>query len=235
MTGTSAGDARVLILKNTLSEGPGSIADFLRRQAISSCVVELHAGEELPELSSFSHLVVLGGPMAVYEMDRYPYLVKEATFLDRALKAGKHMLGVCLGAQMLAHVLGGRVYPGGRKEIGWYAVALTEEGMKDAVLSTLSADGKQYARVFQWHGDTFDLPEGAVRLASSELYSNQAFRYDKAVYALQFHIEVTPMIVREWLVHERQIDVNAIHSASEKIYPAYGERALNFYRKFFLA
>lgn len=223
----------VLIVKNILSEGPGTIEDFLRQQAIPYRVIELHAGDAVPSHDSFSHLVVLGGPMAVYEMQQYPCLVREAALIEEAIKAEKPVLGVCLGAQMLAHALGARVYPGGNKEIGWYEVSVTDEGMKDPLFSELSVGGKAVAQVFQWHGDTFDLPHGAVRLASSELYPNQAFRYGRAVYALQFHIEVTPKIVRDWLAHEKGIDVAAVNAESERIFAPYLNRANNAYRKFF--
>ncbi len=134
---------------------------------------------------------------------------------------------------MLAHVLGAKVYPGGRKEIGWHDVSLTADGMDDPCMAELSMDRKNIAQVFQWHGDTFDLPQGAVRLASSEIYPNQAFRYSRRVYALQFHIEVTPEIVRTWLSHEHGIDRVAADADSNRIYPKYRERAERFYRSFF--
>ena len=223
----------VLIIKNILSEGPGTIEDHLRQQAMPYRILELHGGESLPRADSFTHIVVLGGPMAVYEMRQYPYLVREAALIEEAIKGGKHVLGVCLGAQMLAHVLGARVYAGAKKEIGWYEVSITAEGMNDPLLSELSVDGKAAARVFQWHGDTFDLPAGAVRLASSELYPNQAFRFSDRVYALQFHVEVTPRIVRDWLAHEKGIDVAAVNAESERIFAPYLNRANNAYRKFF--
>jgi GMP synthase-like glutamine amidotransferase len=223
----------VLIVKNVLSEGPGTIEDFLRQQAIPYRILEMHAGDAVPSHDSFSHLVVLGGPMAVYEMSQYPYLVRETALIEEAIRAEKPVLGVCLGAQMLAHVLGARVYAGGKKEIGWYEVSITDEGMKDPFFSGLSVDGKAKAQVFQWHGDTFDLPWGAARLASSDLYPNQAFRYGSAVYALQFHIEVTPKIVREWLAHEKGIDVVAVNAESERIFTPYLNRANNAYRQFF--
>lgn len=223
----------VLILKNTLSEGPGSIDGFLRQEKLPNRVIETHAGEELPGLSSFSHLVVLGGPMAVYEMPQYPFLVREAAFLEQAIKANKPVLGICLGAQMIAHVLGGRVYRGIGKEVGWDEVSLTGEGIKDPLLSALAVNGKAVAQVFQWHGDTFDLPRGAVLLASSALYPNQAFRYSGRVYALQFHVEVTPAIVREWLAHEQGVDLQKITELSERIFPFYHRRAQGLYREFF--
>jgi len=107
----------VLIIKNTTSEGPGTIKDHLREAPLTYFVRDLEAGELLPDLDDFSHLVIMGGPMAVYEMHRYPFLINEALLIDKAIKANKHILGICLGAQMLAHVLGARVYPGKQKEV----------------------------------------------------------------------------------------------------------------------
>ena len=134
---------------------------------------------------------------------------------------------------MIAHMLGAKVYRGAQKEIGWYEVSLTDEGMKDPCVSQLAVDGKNVAQVFHWHGDTFDLPRGAVRLASSSMYPNQAFRFSDRVYALQFHIEVTPAIVREWLKHEKGVDLNKVSAESERTFMPYLERAKSFYQKFF--
>ncbi len=223
----------VLIVKNVLSEGPGTIEAFLRQHSLSFHIAELHGGDDIPPLEPFTHLVVLGGPMAVYEMDRYPYLHHEAKLIGEAISRGKHVLGVCLGAQMMAHVLGARVYPGGHKEIGWYDVSITAEGMNDPFVKELAVGGRKTARVFQWHGDTFDLPNGAVRMASSALYPNQAFRYSDRIYAFQFHIEVTPAIVRGWLSHEQGIDVAAINSESERTFDPYLARANRAYEMFF--
>ncbi len=223
----------VLIVKNILSEGPGTIADHLNSEDIPYTVVEAGVGVVPPDIQSFTHLVIMGGPMAVYELHRYAHLQKEALLIDHAIKANKRVLGICLGAQMIAHVLGARVFPGLRKEIGWYEVELTEDGIKDPLLSVLAIPGKKAAEVFQWHGDTFDLPGGTVNLASSSLYPNQAFRYQEGVYALQFHIEVTPVIVHDWLVSEREVDFPAITAESGRIYEAYRERARKFYGLFF--
>lgn len=225
----------VLVIKNVSSEGPGTIEDHLRIGRIPCTIIDLERGQSLPDIHSYSHIVIMGGPMAVYEMDRSPYLKDEALFIKKAVHASKHVLGVCLGAQMLAHVLGARVYPGGAKEIGWYDVTLTEEGIRDECMAGLGVDGGKTAQVFQWHGDTFDLPQGAVRLASSVLYPNQAFRYGDRVYALQFHIEVTPGIVDGWLRNEKGIDFPLIDKRSLEIYSSYRERAEAFYRAFFEA
>jgi GMP synthase-like glutamine amidotransferase len=223
----------VLIIKNIAGEGPGTIEEFLREKKIPYSVVDLHKGGTASAFDSFTHLVIMGGPMAVYEMDRHPFLKGEAKLIELAVKSNKHVLGVCLGAQMVAHVLGSRVYAGSGKEIGWYRVDITPEGMRDPLMAALALPGAAAADVFQWHGDTFDLPAGAQLLASSALYPNQAFRYSDGVYALQFHIEVTPVIVHDWLKQERGIDTAAIDAESNRIFDPYRLRAMNFYRGFF--
>jgi GMP synthase-like glutamine amidotransferase len=223
----------VLILKNASAEGPGTIEDHLRTSNVPFTIVDLEQGEPLAAVEAFSHLVVLGGPMAVYERDRIPYLESEIRFLERAVNEQKHILGVCLGSQLLAHVLGARVYPGGTREIGWYDVSLSDEGMRDPCMRELAVNGRKVAQVFQWHGDTFDLPQDAVRLASSAVYPNQAFRHGDRVYALQFHIEASPAVVSRWLKHEQGIDLPLIDARSHDLYPAYRERARGFYRAFF--
>ncbi|MFN3479827.1 MAG: type 1 glutamine amidotransferase [Thermodesulfovibrionales bacterium] len=222
---------RVLIVKNIEIEGPGTIEDYLRDIKAPYQIINLSDGVKAPDLSNFTHLVIMGGPMAVYEMENYPFLKEEARLIERAVKSGLHLLGICLGAQMIAHVLGARVYPGGVKEIGWYEVSLTEEGKRDQVMSQLSDNGK--ATVFQWHGDTFDIPDGAIRLASSELFENQAFRYSDGVYALQFHIEVSPDIIREWFKDERDFDLSGTISETKRLFQTYHRRAKDFYSKFF--
>lgn len=222
---------RVLIIKNIQIEGPGTIEEYLKAIKAPYQIINISGCEKVPDLSGFTHLVIMGGPMAVYEMEGYPFLKKEALLIERAIRSGLHVLGICLGAQMIAHVLGARVFPGRVKEIGWYEVSLTEEGKRDQVMSQISDNGK--ATVFQWHGDTFDIPNGAVRLASSELFENQAFRYSEGVYALQFHIEVTPDIIREWFKNERDFDLSGTISETVRLFQTYHRRAKDFYSKFF--
>jgi GMP synthase (glutamine-hydrolysing) len=223
----------VLIVKNVSGEGPGTIEDHLRKERIPYSIIDFQAGDLAPLLDVFTHLVILGGPMAVYEMHLFPHLVVEAELIRAAIDANKHIMGVCLGAQMLAHVLGARVYPGSGKEIGWYEVTLSGEGVDDPPMSALALPGRNVVQVFQLHGDTFDLPERGVRLASSDLYANQAFRYGDRVYGLQFHIEVTPAIVRDWLADEQGIDHASILADSEKLFVSYRQRAEKFYECFF--
>jgi GMP synthase (glutamine-hydrolysing) len=159
----------------------------------------LEAGLEplaLPDRLGPDLLVVLGGPIGVYEEEDYPVLGVELRLVEERLKAGRPTLGLCLGAQIMAAALGARVYPGGAKEIGWAPIALTEAGRA----SPLRHLDPQETDLLHWHGDTFDLPEGAERLASTALYENQAFRWGDAALALQFHPEVTADALERWLI-----------------------------------
>jgi len=220
----------VLILKNIQTEGPGTIEEFLKEHSIKYQIVEWYKGQVQVEPDPFTHLVIMGGPMAVYEMDKYPFLRTEAEMIEKFIKQQKHVLGICLGAQMIAHVLGAKVYPGNEKEIGWYYIQLTDDALKDNVMASLRIEHTSKAEVFQWHGDTFELPYGAIRLASSELYPNQAFRYRDNVYALQFHIEVTPQMLKDWFADKAEHYI----TRAEEIFEDYLQRAIKFYKKFFL-
>ncbi len=162
-------------------------------------------------------LVVLGGPIGVYETAAYPFLTGEMDAVASRIAAGRPTLGICLGAQIVAAALGALVYPGGEKEIGWSPVDLTPEG-SSSVLAPLGSSGPGQAAsrpaVLHWHGDTFDLPSGAALLASTPKYKNQAFSYPASlgdskmppVLALQFHLEVTPAALESWYVgHANEI------------------------------
>ena len=169
--------------------------------------------------------VVLGGPIGVYETDRYPFLETELAALKERLAASRPTLGICLGAQLMATALGARVYPGGRKEICWGGVRLTEAG-RTSCLGRL--DGLP---VLHWHGDTFDLPAGATLLASTDVYKNQAFALGRNALALQFHAEVDSRRIEQWLIgHTGElsaagIDIPALRARSQAVGP--GLRAVS--------
>lgn len=139
-------------------------------------------------------VVVLGGPIGVYEEDLYPFLRGELASIHARIDAAKPTLGICLGAQLMAKALGARVAPGQQKEIGWAPLALTEAG-RASVLGAFET-----TPVLHWHGDNFELPANAVRLASTSACPNQAFAYGKNVLGLQFHIEVDPARIEQWLI-----------------------------------
>jgi GMP synthase (glutamine-hydrolysing) len=141
-------------------------------------------------------LIVLGGPIGVYEADAYPFLTRELGLLERRLAQSRPTLGICLGSQLMARALGARVYAGPVKEIGWGRVTLTDAGAK----SCLAPLADEAAEVLHWHGDTFDLPDSAIRLASNDAYQNQAFAYGRHALALQFHLEADPRQLEEWYV-----------------------------------
>jgi GMP synthase (glutamine-hydrolysing) len=141
-------------------------------------------------------LVVLGGPVGAYEEKIYPFIRDELRILERRLGAKRATLGICLGAQLMARALGVKVYPGPGKEIGWAPIALTAEGLRSP-LKHLAPDK---CSVLHWHGDTFDLPSGAVRLAATEIFTNQAFALGKHALALQFHAEVTAPNIERWFI-----------------------------------
>jgi GMP synthase (glutamine-hydrolysing) len=149
-----------------------------------------------PSIEQADLLIALGGPIGVYETHRFPFLLKEIALLERRLAKDRPTLGICLGAQLMAKALGSRVFPGLAKEIGWGRVELTDDGQASS-LRPLADEG---AVVLHWHGDTFDLPDGAVRLASNAAYENQAFAYGERSMALQFHVEVDPQRLEEWYV-----------------------------------
>ena len=142
----------------------------------------------MPEPNEVEGLVVMGGPMGVYETDKYPFLAHECRLIAELIRRERPVLGVCLGAQLLARALGARVFPGHGPEIGFGSVELTKEGKEDPLFGP---SGPSFP-VFHWHGDTFELPEGATLLASSTQYPHQAFRFGDYAYALQFHIEPDP-------------------------------------------
>jgi GMP synthase-like glutamine amidotransferase len=187
---------RALVLQHVAIEGPGTLASCLETHGWTLDTVALYEGDRLPEDSQeYQAVIVMGGPMGVYDDVAYPFLRDEHRFLTRVLGQGVPLLGICLGSQLLAKALGARVYRNPYKEIGWYTVDLTSAGATDPLFAGLPSP----IPVFQWHGDAFDLPAGATPLASSPLCTHQAFRYGDRVYGLLFHLELTPDVIHRWL------------------------------------
>ena len=184
----------VLILQHIACEPPGAFEDVLAAAGASIHRVELDEGEPLPPWQDFVAIVAMGGPMSVNDDAELPWLTAEKRAIAEAVRAGAPYWGSCLGVQLLAASLGARVYPGPQPEVGVLPVTLTEEGRSDPVFAGLPDEFP----TLQWHGDTFDLPEGATVLASSPAYPNQAFRVGDAAYGVQFHVEVTEAMAREW-------------------------------------
>jgi GMP synthase (glutamine-hydrolysing) len=185
---------KALVLQHIACEPPGVFEDVLIDRGASIHRVELDEGEHLPDWRGFELIVAMGGPMSVNDEDEHPWLVDEKRLIREAVDAGMGYWGACLGVQLLASALGARVYAGPQPEVGVLPVRLTDEGMADPVLGGLPRD----LLTLQWHGDTFDLPEGSVLLAGSPAYPHQALRYGHAAYGVQFHVEVTGDMAREW-------------------------------------
>jgi len=183
---------RVLVLQHIACEPPGVYEDVLRERGAELIRVELDEGDRIPE-TRVDAIVAMGGPMSVNDEATLPWLVEEKRVVASAVRAGTPYWGVCLGVQLLASSLGARVYQGHEPEVGLLPVELTEEAAIDPVF----AEAPAQLVTLQWHGDTFDLPQGAVLLAGSPAYPNQAFRYANA-YGVQFHLEVSTEMAREW-------------------------------------
>jgi GMP synthase-like glutamine amidotransferase len=188
---------RIHAVQHVPFEGLGHIGQWIADQRHSLTLTRLYAGETLPRLEAFDRLVIMGGPMNIYEDDRYPWLAGERAWIRETIDAGKSAVGICLGAQLLADALGSPVVAGREKEIGWWPITLTEEGKTSGFLYGLP----ERPTVFHWHGDTFAIPAGAIHLAESEGCQSQAFLYDNRILGLQFHLESTPATVREILAH----------------------------------
>lgn len=201
-------------LQHADHEDLGCIAPWLAGRGHSTSCTRLHLGEALPNLAGFDWLIVLGGPMNIYEHQAHPWLIAEKVFIAEALLARKKVLGICLGAQLLADVLGGSTTRNAQCEIGWHPVRLTPAGESDRAF-------KGFESVFvpfHWHGDRFELPPGSQSLMTSEACAHQAFSAGAGVVGIQFHLEVTAANLRDWFALEQPTPATYVQTSEEVLH-----------------
>jgi GMP synthase (glutamine-hydrolysing) len=180
------------ILQHVHFETAGIIETWLKNNRHEFSVTRFYLDEELPESASFDWLIIMGGPMGVYDEDKIEWLKKEKAFIREAISNNKVVIGICLGAQLIASALNAVVFPNKEKEIGWLPVKTTVNKAKNDLFSSFPEE----MTVFHWHGDTFNLPEGAVLIAESDACKNQLFVLNDRVIGIQFHLEVTENSVK---------------------------------------
>lgn len=205
---------RIHYLQHIPFEGLGSIAEWATSKGYILTSTQFYKNSDLPQPRDIDWLIIMGGPMGVYDEDKYEWLAAEKQFIKKVIDAGKTVIGVCLGSQLLAEVLGAKVYPNQYKEIGWYPIELNVEALENKLFK----DFDHELTVFHWHGDTFDIPANAVGLASSEACKNQAFLYNEKVLGLQFHFEMTEGSLKSMIENgKEELDAGAFIQAPEKI------------------
>jgi GMP synthase (glutamine-hydrolysing) len=208
-----------IAIRHVAFEDAGTLEGVLQHRGIALRYLEAGVDDLSPSKDA-DLLVVLGGPIGIYEVDRYPFLKQELATIEAAVKKGIPVVGICLGCQALAAVLASRVYPGRQKELGWDEMALTQEGKASPVGAI------EGIRVLNWHGDTFDLPVGATRLASTPITLNQAFSYGPKVLALQFHVELPERDLEKWLIGHTvelansKVDLGRLRAETARYAPA---------------
>jgi len=217
---------RTLVIMHAASEGPGTLGTFLESVAAKIFTARLYAGDRLPPDPRLCDAIIsMGGPMNVYEEDVYSFLRDETLFLQKAILFGVPVLGICLGAQMIAKATGALVIKSPQKEVGWGKVALTSQGRRDPLFRGLP----KVLNVFQWHEDMFEIPDGGELLATSGPCPHQAFRYRTAV-GLQFHVEVTEEILSDWFEDSAQHE--EVIAGFRLLEDQLAEQALRIYRNF---
>lgn len=188
---------RIHYLQHVPFEDPANIAIWATEKGHQVSRSMLCFAEPMPDLNTFDWLVIMGGPMGVYDEALHPWLKDEKQFIKAAIQAGKLVLGICLGAQLVAEVLGGRVTKNKVKEIGWFPVTMDMQANRFAAFDKFP---KQFMS-FHWHGDTFELPKKCERIASTPACWNQAFQYGDRVFGLQFHLEFSVQTIQRLISH----------------------------------
>lgn len=188
---------RIHSLLHVAFEDIGSMDNDLRERGHKLSSTHWYRGDSAPALDSFDALIVMGGPMGIYDEAIYPWLATEKQLLNMAIAEGKILLGICLGAQLIADALGAKVTRNAHKEIGWLPITINPAAATHPIAQVFA----RTPTVFHWHGDTFALPPGAVHLASSDGCANQAYVFQDQVYGFQFHLETTPASARALIEH----------------------------------
>jgi GMP synthase-like glutamine amidotransferase len=186
---------KIHALIHTPFEKPGYIEQWATAKGHNISLTKLYEPFILPDLSNIDWLIVMGGPMGVYDEDKYPWLKEEKNFIKEAVNLNKVILGICLGSQLVAEALGAKVFTNKFKEIGWFKIQTTMEAEQVDLFNLFPKE----TVVFHWHGDTYNLPPGAIHLAESDVCKNQAYIFNERVIGLQFHIEVTADLLNEML------------------------------------
>lgn len=192
---------RIHFIQHMPFEHPASIADWAQKKKYSSTYTKIYDNESLPAIDSLDMLIIMGGAMGVYEEEKYSWLKDEKTFIKNAIINNKKVLGVCLGAQLIAEVLDAKVYPHTKKEIGWFEIEKVQQHQ-------ITTHLPQIVTTFHWHGDTFTLPQNAVHLFKSEACTQQGFVYNNHVLGLQFHLEVRKDLLDGMTENERAELIN---------------------------
>lgn len=193
-------------------EGPGAIVQWAREKKHKLQYTLFYKGDELPDASAVDILIIMGGPMNVFDYHIHPWMEEEIAWVTEFIQMEKPVLGICLGAQIIATALGEEVYPGPQREIGWHNLQFFPSLGDYKICKDLPVSRK----VFHWHGDTFNIPEGATRIAASQAFPNQGFIFNNKVIAMQFHLEVTPDSLKELVENCRDELVEGPHIQSEK-------------------
>lgn len=188
--------ARIIVIQHVPYEPLGTIDEIIKRRGHRIRYVNFgRTPDKEINIDNYDALIVLGGPMNVDQSDKHPYLLHEIDVIKQMLGTDKPILGICLGAQLMAAAAGASVYPAPTKEVGWYCLEKTVEAETDPLIQHWQT--KEH--IFQWHGYTFDMPENALQLVTGEHCSNQAFRLGKKAYGFQFHLEVTEKLIQRWV------------------------------------
>ena len=189
------------VLQHVAYEGLGCIENWIHEHNHLLSYTKFYESFSIPDIDTIDGLIVMGGPMSVYEEDLFPWLKEEKHFIKAAIEKGKIVLGICLGSQLIAEVLGARVYPNKLKEIGWFPVKKTKAGQQHSMLKGI--DPNEFT-VFHWHGDTYDPPPASEHLFFTDICQHQAFIFDNRVLGIQFHFEATKETLNEMVQNGKQ-------------------------------